>query len=72
MEWISVKDRLPNSEECRGSEYWDFLCRVMIPERGGLHRKESMIIKFDQLDNMWECEGPIVTHWMCLPKAPTD
>lgn len=69
-EWISVKDRLPNEEELKRSEKWEFLCRVLIPENGGGASKETIVIGYDILDKQWVCNGMIITHWMPLPEPP--
>lgn len=69
-DWISVNDRNPNNEELKRSECFEFLCRVIIPEKGGNVCKKALVIKYDILDKQWECDGMIVTHWMPLPAPP--
>lgn len=63
MDWVSVKDRLPNEEERKRSRCLDFLCNVMIPQIGGGYEECYKVIRYRILDNMWECDGMIVTHW---------
>lgn len=70
MEWISVNYRSPNNEELKRSECFEFLCRVLIPEKGGNVCKKTLVIKYDILDKQWVCDGMIVTHWMPMPAPP--
>lgn len=63
MDWVSVKDRLPNDEEMKRSRCWDFLCNVIIPENGGGFSSEYMVLRFNSSDKRWRCEKMIVTHW---------
>lgn len=69
-DWISVNDRNPNNEELKRSECFEFLCRVLIPEKGGNVCEKTIVIKYDILDKQWVCDGMIVTHWMPLPAPP--
>lgn len=63
MNWISVRDRLPNEEEMRRSRCLDFLCNVLIPEKGGGFSREYRALRFNSLDKRWSCEGMIVISW---------
>lgn len=63
MDWISVKDRLPNDEEMRRSRCFDFLCNVLIPEKGGGFVERYVVIRLDSFAKKWGCEDMIVTHW---------
>lgn len=66
MEWISVKDRRPDSDQivvCLGMpSVWPFLCKF-VKERGS------------EMPHLWmslsENEGDgSITHWMPLPAPP--
>lgn len=72
MNWISVNDRLPNEDELDESNNWEFLCYVMVPEKGGSFHNTIEIIRFDVFNKIWRCEGIIITHWMALPKLPKE
>lgn len=73
MEWISVKDRLP--ERCLHD--WVLVQTMLIPEKyyGVPHIAELR-------DGIWysnECDKPleetcgvIATHWMPLPEPPKE
>ena len=63
MYWISVKDRLPNDKEVKRSRCSDFLCNILIPEKGGGVSTEYRVLRFNCLDKCWRCEEMIVTHW---------
>jgi len=58
MEWISVKDRLP-----------EIGVEVLIYEPGCLIQ-----INFRDDDDYWDCDGVVsrITHWMPLPKPPKE
>lgn len=71
-EWISVKDRLPNDEDLKKSEEYDFLCRVIIPQDGGDAIPETRICHFGLFERKWDTTGIIVTHWMPLPDPPKE
>ena len=62
-DWISVSDRLP---ECPNY----YLCCVIMPEHGGIFRRETVVLWYSGSSNKWECKEAIVTHWMPLPKTP--
>lgn len=47
--WISVKDRLPNDQELKESENWCFLCRLVVPDDGGVYFGRTEIVRFDLL-----------------------
>lgn len=63
MNWISVRDRLPNDEEMRRSRCFEFLCNVLIPKNGGGLIRAYRVLRFYSIDKRWSCEGMIVTHW---------
>lgn len=69
MEWISVKDRLPE-------EHTDVLCRVpsVINQYGSLmvtasYNKE-LLCWIDYMGNEMMNAVTLVTHWMPLPEPP--
>lgn len=72
MEWISVKDRLP---ELSTSDKWDYdngySDKVIVIEQG-----ESYFAKFKKDLSEWVVFGRLgcinVTHWMPLPKSPSN
>lgn len=69
MEWINVKDG--NPKDCKtGWEY--FVCTLEPNGYGGSYVKRTRIMSYDFLDNCWNCNNIIVTHWMVLPKPPKD
>lgn len=49
-----------------------FLCRVLVPERGGRASRKYAVLWFDILDKKWVCDEMIVTHWMPLPEPPEE
>ncbi len=53
-------------------ESGDFLCRVLIPKRGGEAKVNYDVIWFDILDKKWNCDEIIITHWMPLPEPPME
>ena len=62
MEWISVKDRMPEIKKC-----------VMIFSKDGgvaegCYNDEYGIDCFEQW--RWNCKQHEVTHWMPLPRDP--
>jgi len=63
MEWINVKDRLPNDEELKRSRCFDFLCDVIVPESGGGFVRRYIVLRYSSLDKRWNCKEMIVTHW---------
>lgn len=71
-EWISVKERIPNDEELKKSESWDFLCRVLVPQDGGDAASETLICHFKFFEREWDTTGIIVTHWMPMPDPPKE
>lgn len=72
MSWIKTKDRLPNDDELRESEYYNFICRVITPTEGGMSSERTMVIEFDLLNRCWFCDDVIVTHWMKCPRPPME
>ncbi len=66
MEWISVKDRLPENDEAVLVFVPDVVCmgRIFNRERGWEHFPCSCCEVF-----IWSHE---VTHWMPLPKGPDE
>jgi hypothetical protein len=63
-EWISVKERLPETNELC-IVYTEF--RALVP---ALYGNESWI--FDEGQGWSEKRLSYVTHWMPLPKPPGD
>lgn len=75
MEWISVKDRLPEMDKFtlakttdRREEWQYIVLRLLDTEGCGMDN----IIKFwaAQSDANIELEFEEITHWMPLPEAP--
>jgi len=72
MEWISVKDRLPDNKD----DDWVLAC---IQEDNG-YKWIPKVCEYRQNKNDWWCERLgwlsrhkgcfVVTHWMPLPKPP--
>lgn len=76
MEWISVKDRLPENDEDVLVYHWDdrHICVGCFDESRVSFYIESDGTKF-YTDCGWETDIPWaqkgqVTHWMPLPEAP--
>ena len=67
MEWISVKERLPE-------KFTDNLCCVIEPRRNGNYCTRCRVIHFGcegiSSNGTWLCEDMIVTHWIPLPSLP--
>lgn len=72
MDWISVKDRLPNDKELRESKSWAFLCCALTPVDGGTVSKKAVVVSYDMFDKRWICKGMIITHWMPLPELSKE
>lgn len=78
MEWISVKDRLPdNAEHVLINELWDennkystyYLATFMKHYRGdnGRYSSNGFFIESDA-----SVKKHLVTHWMPVPKSPIN
>lgn len=67
MEWISVKDRLPEDSD-------EFLCYVSILDDMGVKVYDIRILEYFSGAKIWSCDGTIaiVTHWMPLPEPPKE
>ncbi len=66
MEWISVKDRMPEKSG-------NYLCTIVKCFRW-TPQKCLRILWFDHLNKCWTCENcdGIITHWMPLPEFPKE
>ncbi len=70
MEWINVKDRLPEK-----GKNWETTFCLIYAKGGGI-----LVRPFDSYHNCWndeddddyECDavGGLITHWMPLPEPP--
>jgi len=68
MEWIRVKDKLPeNNEEC-------LVAFDLSPEYFILGKCYHLCIYQEEKFHTWELSKivPNVTHWMPLPKPPSE
>lgn len=63
MEWISVKDEMPNVDQ-----------RVLVYQKDGVHGGHPIDIEYLLSDGFWRDQGfwSGITHWMPLPKPPND
>lgn len=67
QEWISVKDRLPETE----TEVLVFRVDYVSILTYGYNRRGNLCFKYMDECGYWrECFGSEVTHWMPLPKLP--
>lgn len=72
MEWISVKDRLPEND--KATEKSEFvLCFIPVDKINGGHFQRTLY--YDATLKMWKLnyKTPVaweVTHWMPLPEPP--
>ncbi len=64
-EWISVKDRLPDTCQL-------VLCSVLDPDGNGGYDISYRFLKRvnSRLPPSWLCDRGIVTHWIPLPEPP--
>ena len=70
-EWISVKDRLPKTDEY-----------VLVTVSGHPHKNITLVRAYElaefNVDEGWilemypEWENPTITHWMPLPSPPEE
>lgn len=68
-EWISVKDRLPETIPCGAGTAYSEAIIVLTDGR------KAMMAVYDGVDficpmDFWEAWGEEITHWMPLPKLP--
>ena len=71
MDWISVKDKLPDRQP--NVSYSQVQCLV-------IYKKEIRILTFNHEHMVWDdfdmddyfCDINDVTHWMPLPEYPKD
>lgn len=66
MEWISVKDRLPEDARKSNGDNWQFSNAVLTSDSKGN-------IDIDCYWNglkAWESDNKDITHWMPLPEPP--
>lgn len=63
MEWISVKDEMPNVDQ-----------RVLVYQKDGVHGGHPIDIEYLLCDGFWKDQGLYsgITHWMPLPKPPGE
>lgn len=70
MQWISVKDKLPESDHgvlVAVSGRVGNITLIDAIEIGSFDRDEGWILE------MWpDWEGPTITHWMPLPEPPKE
>jgi hypothetical protein len=70
MEWISIKDRLPEDEELvvifNGSddEYPILTAKLSSPGPNGTW--------YEPIHHEWDIDFKFVSHWMPLPKPPNQ
>lgn len=69
MDWISVKDRLPEMIPTKGGKAYSDA--VLVWTSG----KKAMVAIWDGIDflcatSFWEAWGEKITHWMPLPEPP--
>lgn len=62
-EWIKCSDRMPPPNE-----------RVLVYEARGVHGGNPIDIEYLFADGFWSDQGihSGITHWVPLPKLPTD
>ena len=70
MEWISVKEALPNDSEDDDYNEYNVYC-----ENNQYH--ENIVTSLDFTEHGWcdengKCWNEFVTHWMSLPEPPTQ
>ena len=67
MEWISVKDRLPENRQT-------VLCYSINPHLSIFEEHEGRNVFYDGFTHCYCAVGEImgVTHWMPLPKPPGE
>lgn len=70
-DWISVKERLPETIPCSAGTRYSEAVIVLTSERKvveAVYDGTDFIGPFDY----WECMGEEVTHWMPLPELPDE
>ena len=72
MNWISVKDKLPEQgQEVLAAEYWDngrFCGMMSLEYKDGKFHDERLMVHADGGDTYLSIEP---THWQPLPEPPT-
>ena len=73
--WISVKDRLPSSEDAKRVLVYCSSGHIEVAYRWAMGRKEHVSWHGDNrcgTDSNLETTGYTITHWQPLPEPPGD
>lgn len=64
--WVDAQIRLPNEEEFNNLTGRKFLCRVLVPEKGGKASAKFVVLEYDSYSKCWICDNMLVTHWSII------